>query len=675
MAGLSSPSPPSAASAAAPAAASVSSSVSPASPSVPAVPTSAASVSSPPVPSAAAASAATSVSSPPVPSADPAASSPSEQNPAPDQKKDRKPRRERLPLPDPIPEIPVKRYAEPSKSHLQATLDAEDAKLQLCFDRLNSTRAFYDQRQKIRDAGRPAFDAARKVFNDLNDHCRALFDHRKDLSNKLKSIKDADIAARTAASSGSNELVGAGKDGNEALKGLRTMEELDERIQDLEYRLATVSCALLEEKKIVAQISFLNHKGRDFIMGRDKSYKDEKAAKEHRIASRKDLEDARNKQDALIDAAKAKLEEQRKVVDQLRAEQDAQIRELQDTTTDIDRDAEKKKIGEIKAVIRKLRDDFKDELDKWYLNERIHYEQQKIIKRKKYEAAQAERDARRKAWEAEQAQYPEPDPYQEQKDMCSGLTVYMQTLLGETVEKPSVVNLAPEKTGAAPTLKTVSNTREITAEGKAIGKSTVANDSGFESLAFSDFVKKSGSKSKNKKGRRSASSAADASADTQDLPLKPHSIDYIAAFTELGIKPPNKISEVRAALEAVKAKKAYYDSKPKPTDEEKTKMAANKSKKQSTPASETKPKSKSVDLIDGDGGAAAFPVLLAENTAPQGSSPAPRDLSGPSFMAVASGAASAPPPPVSTAVMPAIVTGEPVKDGSIVAPPDALTKA
>lgn len=610
-----------------------------------------------------------------------------------DQKKDRKPRRERLPLPDPIPDLPVKSYPEPSKTALQARVAEEDAKLQQCFDRLNSTRAFYDHRQKIRDAGKPAFDAARKVFNDLNDHCRALFEERKDLSNKLKDIKDADIAARSAANAASNDLVGAGKDGAEALKGLRTMEELDARIHDLEYRLETGSFSILEEKKIVAQISFLNHKGRDFISGRDKSYKDEKAAKDHRIASRKELEDARNKQDALIDAAKAKLEEQKKVVDDVRAQQEAQIKELQGTTSDIDRDAEKKKIGEIKAVVRKLRDDFQDELDKWYLNERIHYEQQKIAKRKKYEAAQAERDARRKAWEAEQAQYPEPDPYQEQKDMCSGLTVYMQTLLGETVEKPSV-NLAPEKSGAPPppTLKTASNTREITAEGKAIGKSTVANDSGFESLAFSDFVKKSGNKSKNKKGRRSAGPATDASAEAQDLSLKPHSIDYIAAFTELGIKPPNKISEVRAALEAVKAKKAYYDSKPKPTDEEKAKMAANKSKKQSTPASEKKPKSNGVDLINGDGGAAAFPVLLAENTAP-GSSPAPRDISGPSFMAVASGAASAPPPmpAISPADMPtmgavgsqavvggveAIVVDDPVRDGSIVAPPNAsLTEA
>lgn len=641
----------------------------------------------------------TPTTSPDPPSSDPAPTTPTNTSngqklPNTDHKKDRKPRRERLPLPDVIPETPVKRYPEPSKTDLQAAVEAEDAKLQACFDRLNSARAFYDERQRIRDEGKPTYEAARKLFNELNDECRTLFEERKDIVAKLKDVKDADIAARSAAAPGSNEMVGAGKDGIEALKGLRTIEELEDRIRELEYGLETASYSILEEKKIVAQISFLNHKGREFILEKDKLFKDEKAAKEHRIATRKELEDARKQQDTRIDAAKAKLDKQKKVVDDIRAEQEAKVRKLQEASSEIDRDAERKKIGEIKAVIRKLRDDYQVELDKWYLNERIHVEQQKIAKRKKYEAAQAEREARRKAWEAEQAQYPEPDPYQEQKDMCSGLIVYLQTLLGETVEKASV-NLAPEK--ASVSLKATPSTREITGKGKAIGKSTTATDSGFESLAFSDFVKKSSGKSKGRKGRRSVAPSTETAVEGADMALKPHSIDYITAFTELGIKPPNKISEVRAALEAVKAKKAYYDSKPKPTEEEKAEMAANKAKRQVTPASEEKPKSNGIDLVNGDGGASAFPVLLADNSSPNASSLPSRDLSGPSFKAVASGTASAPPPlsasatdisfgDVSTRALmgesslgsvPAIVNeGSTEQDNSIVAPQQApLTEA
>lgn len=574
---------------------------------------------------------------------DPAASN--DQKPA-DQKKDRKPRRERLPLPEVIPETPVKRYAEPSRTDMQAAVEVEDAKLRTCFDRLNSTRAFYDERQKIREESKPAFDAARLVYNKMNDDCRTLFEERKAISNKLKDLKEADIAARAAGGSG-KEMVGAGKDGQEALKGIRTIEELEERIKEMQYKMETNSMTIAEEKKIVGQISFLTHKGRDFIVERDRAFKDEKAAKDQRVTTRKELEEARREVDTRIDALKAKLTEQKKKVDDIRAKQEERIEKLQKKNSVIDRDAERKKIGQLKAAIRQIREDYQVELDKWYLNERIHIEQQKIAKRKKYEAIQAEREARRKAWEAEQAQYPEPDPYQHEKDMCSGLTVYLQTLLGETVAKPTV-NLAPEK--AKLSLKSTGAARQVTSSGKAIGKSTVSNDSGFENLAFSDFVKKSGGKSRGKKNRRSSAPTTDSGAE--DATLKPHSIDYITAFTQLDIKPPTKLSEVRAALEAVKAKKVYYDSKPKPTDEEKAQIEAEKVKKKSTPVSKKK-SSGAIDLMNGDGGASAFPVLQSENMAPSGPGSANRDVNAPSFMAVASGAASVPPPTpaVSTAEM------------------------
>ncbi|CDF38842.1 unnamed protein product [Chondrus crispus] len=420
------------------------------------------------------------------------------------------------------------------------------------------------------------------------------------------------------------------------------MEDLEKRVEELNSRHSTESVSLVLEKKIVAQIDFLNGKGRDFINSKEESYQAERAAKEQRVISRKRLDEERNQLDTQIDAAKGKLDKQRLVVDKIRAEQDSKMKKLQESTPDVDRDAEKKTINELKSVVRKLRDNFQDELDKWYLNERIHFEQQKIARKKKAEAMQAERDQRRKEWEAEQAQYPEPDPYQEEKDMCDGLILYTRTLLGETVEKPSV-NLAPGKGQSAPTLKTTTNTREITAEGKAIGKSSFAKNSGFDNLLFSDFVQKSGKKGK--KARRAAALSGDTSAEAGDTPLKPHSIDYIAAFATLDITPPNKMGEVRAALEAVLAKKAYYDSKPKPTDEEKAQMAAEKSKKRSAPVSEKKPKSKAVDIMNGDA-TAAFPGLGADKSTVSPSPTAPVEVTRPTacYSAAVKGSAPAPSP-------------------------------
>eukprot|EP00178_Gracilaria_changii_P006743 TRINITY_DN2194_c0_g1_i1.p1 TRINITY_DN2194_c0_g1~~TRINITY_DN2194_c0_g1_i1.p1 ORF type:complete len:636 (+),score=150.36 TRINITY_DN2194_c0_g1_i1:337-2244(+) len=589
----------------------------------------------------------------PIPDNKPAPAEPNGESAQPN--KNRKPRRERLPLPDPIPDTPVKRYPEPNRAELQKKIDTIDADLQACFDRLNSTRAFNDQRQKIRESGKPTFDAARKAISELNEQCRVLFEKRKVITNKLKEVRDA-LSTRNPASS-AVEVPGAGKDGNEALKNVRTVEELDQRIQDLQYRMETESLSIAEEKKIVNQIAFLQHKGRDFIRDRSELIKNEKSAKEARIATRKELEEARKAQDIAIDAAKAKLEEQKKVLNDFRAEEEAKIKKLQDTVPQIDRTAERKKISELKAQIKKMREDFDDERDQWYLNERIHYEQQKIAKRKKYEEIQAEREARRKAWEAEQAQYPEPHPYQEEKDMCSGLIVYLQTLLGETVNKPNV-NLAPSKSGNAPSLKATATTREISTGGKVIGKKNTLNDD-FENLAFSNYVKKGGKKGKKARGRSSASSIDVNTAETQ---LKPHSIDYLTAFTRLDIKPPNKISEVRIALEAVKEKAAYYETAPAPSEEEKAKKTETKQKKVS---SDKKTVNGSMDLSTDDG-ANAFPGLHSDRGGPSRA----RDSSMPSFKAVASGIATAPPPTpaASTVDMPPVAD---VDEGQLIIEKDA----
>ncbi|CAN8064124.1 unnamed protein product [Agarophyton chilense] len=565
--------------------------------------------------------------------------------------KTRKPRRERLPLPDPIPDTPVKRYPEPNRAELQKQIDLIDTELQACFDRLNSTRAFNDQRQKIRESGKPTFDAARKAISELNEECRELFEKRKVITNKLKEVRDA-LSSRNSASS-AVEVPGVGKDGNEALKNIRTVEELDERIHDLQYRMETMSLSIAEEKKIVSQIAFLSHKGRDFIRGRAELIKNEKNAKEARIATRKELEEARKVQDTAIDAAKAKLEEQKKVLNDFRTDEDAKIKELQESVPQIDRTAERKKISELKAQIKKMREDFEDERDQWYLNERIHYEQQKIAKRKRYEDIQAEREARRKAWEAEQAQYPEPHPYQIEKDMCSGLIVYLQTLLGETTDKPNV-NLAPAKSVTALSLKTSASTREISTSGKSIGKKNVLKDD-FENLAFSDYMKKGGKKGKKARGRASGGSIDVNSAE--DAQLKPHSIDYLTAFTRLDIKPPNKISEVRAALETVKEKSAYYETAPAPSKEEKAKKAETKQKK--TPA-DKKTANGSMDLST-DVGANAFPGLHAEVKGPARS----RNSSMPSFKAVASGVATAPPPTPASSTVEIPQVNE-VKEGQLI---------
>ena len=77
-------------------------------------------------------------------------------------------------------------------------------------------------------------------------------------------------------------------------------------------------------------------------------------------------------------------------MDEIRAKQLDEGKKLPDVAPEVNRDEERKKIDDIRAAMRKLRDDFHDELDQYYLNRRIIAEQQKICKHKKYEAMQAD---------------------------------------------------------------------------------------------------------------------------------------------------------------------------------------------------------------------------------------------------------------------------------------------
>lgn len=552
-------------------------------------------------------------------------------------------RRERLPLPAEIPEAPVKRYPEPSRAELQEKIDSQNAIITGCIEKLNATRAFLTQRSKIREEGKGEFDAARKEFAAINEQCRALFSEKKEITDKIKGLREQDLAARGGGSS-AHEPAGGGKDMHEVLRGLRTVDDVDCRIRDLEYKQQTASLSMVDEKRLIAQISYLRYTGRQYIIGKDQSYKEEMSAKEERAEKRKALEEQRKQLDNKINETKARLEEQKKKTDAIRAKQDDQIQKLTDSTEEIDRDAVRQQIGDAKVQIRQIREEFNQELDKWYLNERIHIEQQKIAKRKKWEAQQAEREAKRKAWEAEQAEYPEPDPYQAEKDMCAGLIQYLQTILGETIEKPGGSILAP-KSGTTLSLKSSEGsgtTREISSAGKAIGKSTRA-DSEFESLAFSEFMAKKSGKGKGKKGKRSMGSAAEKVTPSEEAGklLKPQSIDLLAAFTHLEIRAPTKVCEVRPALAEVKAKKEYFDSDPPP----KPAQSGNKDvrKPRGRPDSDGMANANGKTTVNGvEGGYAAFPGLSSTSDASKLMEASQiSNAARPSFIDIAKGTVSA----------------------------------
>lgn len=568
-----------------------------------------------------------------------------------------------------IPDEPVKRYAEPSRDELRQKIDEQDAIIKAAIAKLDSTRGFYDERGKIREAGREEFQKARKLQTSMNDELRAKFERRKSLSAQISELRD-NAGGSGGRSGGSG---GGGRDNRDdlppALRGCKNPEDVDAKIRDLEYQQATASLPIAEEKKLIADIAYLKHKGRAFIVDREKSFSAEKLARTRRITRRKELEEIRRAEDKQIDELKARFEKQRGVVDAIRQKQDKEIEALAAKFSDVDREAERKKIGEARKEIKNIRDAYSAELDKWHMNERIYREQQRIAKRKKWEAAQAEREARRLAYEAEMAQYPKPHPYQSEKDMCTNLITYLNGLIGIEQEKQTKI-LAPEKSKVPSLGKKALPAREIAptnAMGKKIGKGGAGAD-GDLGQTFGSFVKK-GKKGK-KRGRRSedaekstlAPAKTGTTADKSGSQVLPsHSMERFSAFTQLNIKPPLKRGEVSDAIEALKSKLAYFDSAPPPEEVEKNKMenkpkAAPKEEKKKIVQNAGNLTGSEYPLMNGgstktvDGTANGTQKETVGNEGAGGENAAPNTAAKrPSFADIMAGKAKAPAPaPVST---------------------------
>lgn len=203
--------------------------------------------------------------------------------------------------------------------------------------------------------------------------------------------------------------------------------------------------------------------------------------------------------------------------------------------------------------IKKLRADFDKRYKEYRETEKRYKEWERYKKNLKLEKIRAEKEAKRMEREKEMQEYAPPDPYDEEKSMCSSLLTYLQQLdpstsVGAVAEEP------PAASEAAP--KAVG--REIGGAGKAIGKKV--GDGNMEEGMYTAFAK-------GKKSKRGGASKGTVETDTKDKKLQRHSIDRFTAFHKLGIKPPTMLSEVSATFMEVKRKQEYYASAPPPKEE------------------------------------------------------------------------------------------------------------
>jgi len=463
-----------------------------------------------------------------------------------------------------IPDEPVKRYPEPPKADLDAKLEPLRAQVAEARAKQDAALTHSRARKAVLESHEANISAQRKAHKGLQEALSAKFAAKKTITDQIAQLRAQEQSTRRGGGSGGGGI-------ESCLRGLKSAEAVEHRIQELEYRMNTESLPMAEEKKLIATIAYLRHKGRAAL-----------AAADAASVSRDELEASRKAQDVRINQLKSAVNEQKGVVDAAFAARNAEIAALPGApaTTGDPVAAQRKLISEAQVAMDAAHKAHYAALNAWRDNERIFRVQEENRRRKKLAdlnaARNAEREERRLAREAELAEYEPAHPYAAQLATCTRLIEHLAPMLDSpTATAQALASLAAEdtsaKSGEAPTLGLSGATRPSL---RVVKDSTPGVVTGKKSAAapppedkYSAFGKVGTGKKRKGKGRRGsdtvAPDAAAASAGSVKLPSQ--SMETFAAFTAVEVEPPLVKSDVAAAITALQEKLAYYKTAPPPT--------------------------------------------------------------------------------------------------------------
>lgn len=467
-----------------------------------------------------------------------------------------------------IPDEPVKRYPEPAKAELDAKLEPLRAQVAEARTKLEAALTHSKARKAVLDSHEASISAARKAHKGLQEALNAKFTAKKVITDQIAALRAQEQATRRGGGSGGGSGI------ESSLRGLKSVEQVEQRIQDLEYRMHTESLSMAEEKKLIAIIAYLRHKGRAALVAADAA-----------SVSRDELEASRKAQDVLINQLKAAVNEQKGVVDAAYAARNAEVAQLPGAPSQTGDPiaAQKKVIAEAQSAMDAAHKAHYAALNAWRDNERIFRIQEDNRRRKKQAdlnaARNAEREARRAEREAELAEYEPAHPYAAQLATCTRLVVHLAPMLDSpTATAEALASVAAEdksaKASDAPTLglpgatrqglRVVKGTSASVVTGKKAGAAAPPEDK------YSAFGKAGvGKKGRKGKGRRGSDAAAPdtaaAASSAGSAKLPSQSMEIYAGFTAVEVEPPLVKSDVAPAIKALQEKLAYYKTAPPPT--------------------------------------------------------------------------------------------------------------
>jgi len=397
------------------------------------------------------------------------------------------------------------RFNKPNKDDLDKRVGEIEGEIK---DLQAKQEALHDFR-KAATAGGPKTGPladARAAFKVIADKARVLRDERKGYFDQLALMK------------GAREKMNAQMDAmKDSMGPMKSLDDLNKKIKQLENKHSATSLPLKEEKILIKELEALKMMRKEAVKIEGAKAKAaggaEGASSRDNISERLDAtKEQLAKLNAEMDAQKAVMEKlQSKDKSQsLRAQIPAVLRELDRLSSEIDG---------CFTRIRALRNDFREDNNKWYEYSKVLREQ----KQKKYEEQAEERKA---AWETRQAEIEAEEalkvPWEEEMALCDFIITYMEGLIADKTA-------ADEEKAAATELD---------------GMVAFKRDD-------EDLFAATGGKKLKKKGKGKKTAA-----------LK-HSITTIEDFGLLSLMPPTTQEGIAASIDEVKAAKEAFKIRPR----------------------------------------------------------------------------------------------------------------
>lgn len=467
-------------------------------------------------------------------------------------------------LDTPIPALPDKKDTLPQPnwtSQYQPEFEAFYANIEKLKKEKGVIIKYINERSHGGEAGTNKYYEAKNQLRAVSDEKKRLFDQLKETQENAEKLKKALHEQRTAT-----------QKQREYLKYF-SLEEIQDEKERLQNKIETSTLGVKEEQKIIQQQRDLE-KMKVLIPEYEQASKKEKELKEKYDEARK-LQDTTWQRLTVVKDEQLKLKQ---ILEKYDHEWESTSEECKN---------EQIKIDAIALEISNIRKKMNEIVDRYYTDEDAYYAQQKIIKKIQYMIREHEhlvqRDADRKAYEAEELLRRPVHPHIDEMEACDQLMDFCKKYTAPVAGAP-----APAKAEEQKVVSKELEDKLASGELKALPEKKKKGD---EEVMRIGAAPKKVKKPKTKKD--------------PDAGKVPIDMGILALFNSVGLQPPLKVTEVPAAVEKIKERKTYYfnlpeeekkkaeelkkveDSKTKKEEEEKKKEPE---KEKAGPVPEVKPK-------------------------------------------------------------------------------------